>query len=237
MIGTANLSAWFPAGASTHAAGVDGAFYGIYIAAVCVLILVAGLAAIFVRTFIRKEGDPEQVTAGGTNKLLLGVWVLGAILLAGFAFQTGLAGFVKQEVVPYGAFEVGVTAREGAWDFTYPDGHVADTLRVQIGQPVHLTMTSEDVGQNLSIPAMRVQQAILPGITTEAWFETIVAGSYPIHSGTFSALTQDSLNTAVVSLPAAEFAAWQVGLIARQDYPARTLFFHRPRHALSIERV
>lgn len=212
MIGSANLSTWFPDWASTHAPDVDVPFYDIYVAAACVLVVTVGLAVVFMRTFIRKEGDPEQVPAGGSNKILLAVWVCGAVLLAGFAFQSGLAGFVGQGVAPYGSFEVAVTAREGAWDFTYPDGHVADTLRVQVGQPVHLTMTSEDISHNLSIPAMRVQQAILPGRTTEAWFETIAAGSYPIRTGTFSSVTQDSLATAVVSLPDAEFAAWQAAV-------------------------
>ncbi len=212
LIGSANLSAWFPEWASTHAPDVDVPFYDIYVAAVCILILTVGLAVVFMRTFIRQQGDPQQVPATGTNKILLGVWVLGAIVLAGFAFQTGLAGFVGQNVAPYGADEVSVTAREGAWDFIYPDGHVADTLRVAVDRPVHLTLTTNDIAQNLSIPAMRVQQAILPGQITEAWFEAIRPGIFPIFTGSFSALTQDSLAAVVVALSAADFAAWQAAV-------------------------
>ncbi len=208
MIGSANLSAWFPEGASTHAMGVDEPFYGIYVAAVCALILTVGLAVIFLWTFLRKKNDPDQMPSTGSNKILLGVWVLGAVLMAGFAFQSGIPGFVDQNVAPYGAYQVGVTTHESGWDFTYPNGHVADTLRVQVGQPVQLTMTSADVSQNLSIPALRVQQAILPGRTTEAWFEATSEGAFPIFTGSFSAMTHDSLSTALMALSEADFAAW-----------------------------
>ncbi len=208
MIGSANLTTWFPDWASTFAPDVDVPFFDLYIIATVILVLTVGLTVVFMRSFMRKEGDPEQVPAGSLNKLLLGVWVLGAIALSGFTFVSGLQGLVDQSVAPYGAYEIGVTAREGVWDFTYPDGHVADTLRVAVDQPVRLAMTSEDVSHSLSIPAMRVQQAILPGSTSMAWFEAIHAGTYPIHSGSFSALTQDSLATAVVSLPREEFEAW-----------------------------
>ena len=208
LIGSANLSAWFPEWASTYAPDVDVPFFDIYILSSVVLVLTVGLAVVFMRTFMRKEGQPEQMPAGGLNKILLGVWVLGAIGLAGFSYVAGLRGMVDQSVVPYGAYEIKVTAREGAWDFTYPDGYVADTLRVAMDRPVRLTLTSEDISHTLSIPAMRVQQAILPGRTTTAWFEAINSGSYPVYSGAFSELTQDGLATAVVSLPHAQFKAW-----------------------------
>ena len=208
MIGSVNLSAWFPTGASTHAAGVDGPFYGIYVVATCVLIVVAGLAVIFMRSFTRKDGDPDQVPAGGLHKPLLGLWVLAAVLLAAFAFQSGLSGFVDQNVAPYGAYQVGVSADTGGWSFTYPNGHVADTLRVQVDQPVQLTLTTTGAGQNLSIPALRVQQAILPGRTTSTWFAATTPGDYPIYSGAFSPAGQDSLRTELMAMSQADFVAW-----------------------------
>ena len=212
MIGSVNLSAWFPEWASTFAPDVDVVFFDLYIAGAVLLVGTVGVAMVFMRTFGRKAGDPEQLPATGTNKILLGVWVLGSLLLAGFAFQGGLRGFVDQNVAPYGAFPVNVTAREGAWKFTYPDGSVVDTLRVPVGQPVQLAMTTEDISQNFSIPALRVQQAILPGRTTHAWFKTTVPGTFAIHTSAFSVPTQDSLATALLSLPAAEFAAWQAAI-------------------------
>jgi cytochrome c oxidase subunit 2 len=208
LIGSANLTAWFPEWASTFAPDVDVPFFDIYVAATVVLILTVGLTVVFMRSFMRKDGDPEQVPAGRLNKVLLGAWVLGAVVLAGYSYVIGLRGLVDQSVAPYGAYEIEVTAREGAWDFIYPGGFVADTLRVAVDRPVQLAMTSEDVSHSLSIPAMRVQQAILPGRTTVAWFEAINSGTYPLYTSAFSELAQDSLATAVVSLAQADFEAW-----------------------------
>ena len=59
---------------------------------------------------------------------------------------------------------------------------------------------------------MRVQQAILSGRTNEAWFEAINTGTYPIYSSAFSALTQDNLATAVVSLAREDFEAWMAAV-------------------------
>ncbi len=212
MIGSVNLSAWFPEWASTFAPDVDVPFFDIYVAGVCILIVTVGLAMVFLRAFSRKPGDPEQLPAQGTNKVLLGVWVLGAVVLAGYAFQAGLRGLVDQNVAPYGALQVNVTAREGVWDFTYPDGHIADTLRVPVDVPVQLNLTTEDIAQQLSIPAMRVQQAVLPGRTNSAWFQAITPGTFAMHTGAFSVPTQDSLRTALITLPAADFAAWQAAV-------------------------
>ncbi|MCB1185312.1 c-type cytochrome [bacterium] len=208
MIGSANLTAWFPDWGSTFAPDVDMPFHDIYFAAAAALILTVGLAVVFVRTFMRRGDAPAPVRGGALNLPLLGLWLLGALGLAGFAFQAGLPGLLDRGVAPYGAYGVQVNAREGAWKFTYPEGSVTDTLRVPVGRPVKLALTTEDVAQDLLIPAMRVQQAILPGRTTTAWFEAVSAGTFPVYSGTFSELTQDSLATAVVALAAPDFDAW-----------------------------
>jgi len=208
LIGSAFLSTWFPVDASTHAEGVDSAFFGIGAVSIAILVVVVGLAIALMMSHLRKPGDPDRVPAGSLSKPLLGLWVLGALALIGFVFTVGVPGFLDQQVAPYGAYEITVNAREGAWGFTYPNGHESDTLRVSVNKPVRLTMTSADVAQTISVPELRLQQAILPGVMTHAWFETTQPGVFPIHTGAYSAATHDSLKTAVLSLTAAEFAAW-----------------------------
>ncbi len=208
MIGSINLKAWFPDWASTFAPDVDVPFLEIYVTGVCLLVVTVGLSLVFLRTFQRKAGDPEQMPSRSNNKFVLAGWVLMAVGLAGFAFVAGLRGVVDQAVPPYGALQVNVTAREGVWDFAYPQGHVVDTLRVPVDVPVQLNLTTEDISQQLSIPSMRVQQAILPGRTTTAWFQAIAPGTFPLYTGAFSVPTQDSLRTAVISLNQADYAAW-----------------------------
>lgn len=208
FLGAGKMSAWFPPEASSHASGVDSTFFGIYVAAVFAVILVFGLAFIFVQMFKRKSEDDKGVPGGRPNILLQGVWVLGAMGLALFAFTSGFGGFLDQAVAPYGAYQIDVTARQWDFDFTYPNGHVADTLHVAVGQPVKLILNSEDVTHSLAIPALRINQGILPDRASEAWFTADVADTFGLRSNIYSGAGFEDMQTVMITHSAAEFEAW-----------------------------
>ena len=212
MIGSPILATWFPDAASTHAAGVDGPFYWIYIAAVLALFLFAGLGGTYLWIFRRQDRNQLGAVTGPLNPIFLGLWVLGALGLAVFAFVVGFPGFIDQTVAPQGAYSIDVTARQWGWDFTYPNGHVADTLHVATGKPIHLTLNTEDVEHGISIPAMRVNQAIVPGSRSDAWFEATAAGSYKLHGSIFSGDGFTDMNSALVVHEPADFTTWLEGV-------------------------
>ncbi len=201
-------ASWFPEAASTHAGGVDGPFFILYLAAAFVVVLVAGLTMTYVLQFKRGDEHGKGAPAGRPNPLFLGLWLLGAGALGLYAFTSGLPGLLDQSVAPYGAYAVDVTARQWGYDFTYPNGHVADTLHVATGQPVRLTMRSEDVIHGLSVPALRVSEAILPDRDSDAWFEATVADTFELRSNIFSGEGYGDMRTAVVALSPAGFEAW-----------------------------
>ena len=65
---------------------------------------------------------------------------------------------------PAGALEVQVVAKQWMWKFQHPDGRrEINTLHVPLGQPVKLTMISEDVIHSLYVPAFRIKRDVLPG--------------------------------------------------------------------------
>jgi cytochrome c oxidase subunit 2 len=208
LIGSANLSSWFPEAASAGAQAVDGPFRWVYIAGVMVLVLYAGAALLFFRLYRRQGEDQTGAPGARVHPLLLGVWVLGALGLAGLAFTSGFSGFIDRNTPPYGAYNIDVTARQGGWEFVYPNGHVADTLHVAADRPVQLTLRSADVNHGLSIPALRVNQAVVPGRTTRAWFEADQPGTYDLRSNVFSGDEFTAMNTAVVIHGDGEFASW-----------------------------
>ena len=50
------------------------------------------------------------------------------------------------------------------WKIQHPDGQrEINELHVPVGQPVRLTMTSEDVIHSFFVPAFRIKQDVLPG--------------------------------------------------------------------------
>jgi cytochrome c oxidase subunit 2 len=207
FLAAGQLSAWFPPEASEHAAGVDGAFFGLYVAAAFAVILVFGLAATFVMTFRRKnEDDRGRVTR--PNIVFQALWVLGALGLAVFAFTSGFDGFLDQSVAPYRAYSVDVTARQWDFDFTYPNGFQADTLHVATGIPVQLNLQSEDVAHSLTIPALRLNQGILPDRTTTAWFTADKADTFTLRSNTYSGEGFADMQTVMISHTPADFETW-----------------------------
>jgi cytochrome c oxidase subunit II len=201
------LSTWFPQAASSRAEQVDGPFFAVYGAAIVALVLTVGLAIVFIRLLRPREDLPDEVS-GQTRVMLRGIWVLGAAGLAALILFAGFSDHVSQTLSPFSATRIDVTTRQGDWDFTYPNGHVADTLHVPTQKPVALTLTSEDVIQSLSIPAFRVNQAILPGRITEAWFAATDTGTFVLRSNIFSGDDYAKMNTAVVAQTDLEFEAW-----------------------------
>lgn len=221
FLGAQGLSSWFPEAASEHAGGVDGAFLGILAAAAFAVVLVVGLAMTFIRRFSRSDDTETGVDTGRLSYPLMGVFVLGAVALAGFSFYVGMDGFLDRTVAPYGAYEIDVTARQWDWDFTYPNGYVADTLHVAVGQPVKLVLKTEDVTHGLSVPAMRLSKTVLPGLDAETWFEATVADTFTLRSNRYSGEGYSTMQTALIAHGDGDFQAW---LTAVSDiFAGRTL--------------
>ena len=202
------LATWFPQAASTHAENVDGPFFGVMMAALVALIVFVGLALVFVTQFKRKGQFELGSVTLQTSLLLRTLWVVAALGLGLLALGAGFWGFVDQTEAPFAASTVIVTAHQGDWDFAYSNGHVADSLHVAVDRPVKLLLGSGDVLHSLSIPAFRLNQGIVPGRVTEAWFQATEPGTYDLQSNIYSGEGFADLQTAVVVHDKAGYDAW-----------------------------
>jgi cytochrome c oxidase subunit 2 len=207
-LAAARAGTWLPEAAAAHAADVDRPFLGLYLASVFAVVLVTGLAVIFVMQYRRRDESARGAAAGRPNPVLLGVWLLASVALAAWAFGSGFGGFLDRSVAPYGAYAIDVTARQWDYDFVYPNGYVADTLHVAVGRPVQLNLVSEDVVHGLSVPALRVNSAILPGRISRTWFEADAADTFTLRSDIYSGDGYSDMRTVLISQSQAEFDAW-----------------------------
>lgn len=208
MIGSVNLSSWLPQAASTQAKGVDGAFYGVFFLGAFAVILVTGLAVVFVRQFRRQRDDQQGAPGGRANPLPQTIWVLAAVGFAVYAFAAGLPGFLDENATPWMSYRVLVNAGPDGYQFTYPNGHVADTLHVATGRPVRLDATTDGAIASLQVPALRLDEPIVPGRTAEAWFTATKPGTYDLRSGIYAGDNSANLASAVVAHAPADFDAW-----------------------------
>jgi len=205
---TMGSGTWLPQAAASGAPAVDKPFLGLYMAGALIVVLVTGLVLTWVLTFRRGDAGARGEPVGRPNPALLGAWVLAALGLAVWAFASGFGGFLDRSVAPYGAYDIAVNAKQWQWSFTYPNGWTADTLHVPTGRPVRLTLNSEDVIHGLSIPALRVSQAVLPGQPAQAWFEASDSGTFDLGSDIYSGDGYSTMRSALVAQSPTEFDAW-----------------------------
>jgi cytochrome c oxidase subunit 2 len=72
-----------------------------------------------------------------------------------------------------------VVGKQWMWKAEHPGGqHEINALHIPMGQPVQLTMISQDVFHSFSIPDFRVKREVIPGRYSTVWFQATEPGVY-----------------------------------------------------------
>jgi cytochrome c oxidase subunit 2 len=188
---------------------VDNVF--LYILFICVFLL--GLITFLMVYFViryRREKHPKPVDIEGSTWLEV-TWTVIPTLIVLTMFYYGLTGFEFLKKVPEGAMVVKVLARQWSWLFEYENG-VRDTeLRVPLGKPVKLLLTSQDVIHGFYVPAFRIKQDAVPGMTNYLWFQPTQLGTFDVMCSQYCGLEHSHMLTKIVVLPQEEFTKWYQG--------------------------
>lgn len=173
---------------------------------------VFALGAIYM--MIRYRARPGNTVGNGpklTAAQALG-WMLipAAIFMADdfFLAAKGWTLFGIYRNVPADALEVKVTGRQWSWDFDYGNGVTSDTLKVPVGKPVVLRMTSDDVVHSFAMSEYRVKEDTIPGRVTYLWFIAEKPGKTVATCTMYCGLAHSHMFADVEAVPAAEFHAW-----------------------------
>lgn len=111
--------------------------------------------------------------------------------------------------VPENAYEVKVEARMWSWHFTYPDGvETFNELRVPVGTPVVVRMTSADVIHSFFIPDFKVKEDVMPGRITYVWFYPKEAREYLITCAEYCGVMHSGMKGTIIAMPKDEFNKW-----------------------------
>jgi|CXWL01.1.fsa_nt_gi cytochrome c oxidase subunit 2 len=81
-------------------------------------------------------------------------------------------------------------------------------IYVPVGQTVLIRLTSKDVIHSIGIPAMRVKQDIIPGMSTFVWFTPNKLGQYDIVCSQLCGLGHYRMRALLNVLPKAEYDDW-----------------------------
>ncbi len=184
----------------------DETFYFILGISVALLALTSGTMLYFVYRFSRKRHpQAEEVPE---NIPLEIIWTVIPTILVLAIFWVGWKGFVYMRTAPADAMVVHVTARQWSWTFDYANGKETNVLKVPLGKPVKLLITSADVLHSLFIPAYRIKEDAVPGRETHLWFLPDQLGSYDLFCTEYCGVGHADMITKVVVMEQKDFDAW-----------------------------
>jgi cytochrome c oxidase, subunit II len=167
----------FPPTASAQAAQIDALYWFLVAVSAVMSTLIFACIILFAWKY-RRRSNVQATQIEGSTKLEL-TWSILPFLVMLIMFAWGAQLYFAAQQPPKDALEIFVTGKQWMWKIQYPDGgREIGELHVPVGQPVKLTMTSEDVIHSFSIPAFRVRHDVFPGHYDSLWFTATKPGRY-----------------------------------------------------------
>ncbi len=201
----------FPPSASTVAVEMD-LLYG-FIVAVCAFftVLVAALVVYFTIKYRRRHPDDVGADIHGSLSLEL-TWTFIPFVLSLVMFAWGASLFFRLATPPANAMELFVVGKQWMWKVQHPEGvREINEMHVPTGRPVRITLGSEDVLHDYSIPAFRVKMDAVPGKLTTLWFEATTPGRYHIFCAEYCGTKHSGMIGEVIVMHPQDYEVWLAG--------------------------
>ncbi len=206
----------FPEQASTFAWQVD--YLYIYLIIVSVAFTIPIVAAIFFFAIKYREKEkfatPEEMHG---SIMLETVWSIIPFVISMTIFLGGAIVFYNQFRIPDDAMEVYVVGKQWMWKLQHETGQrEINELHVPVGRNVKLTMTTEDVLHDFSIPAFRTKADVVPGRYTYIWFNATKPGKYHLFCAEYCGLNHSGMGGFIYVMEQRDFDNWQSGNMSGQ---------------------
>ncbi len=161
---------------------------------------------------LRRPRDEEDVDHGnvGTRWVVLGGVVL-PVVLVGITFVATVIGMSQVEwTPPDDAVVIEVEAYNYGWNVrhTANDVELTGELRVPVGEPVAVRLTSQDVIHSFWVPQLGGKLDAMPGRTTTLTLQADRAGTFEGRCAEVCGVGHARMPVRVVALEDEEYAAW-----------------------------
>jgi cytochrome c oxidase subunit II len=174
-------------------------------------VLVAALVVIFAIKYRRKK--PNDVGADIHGSLVLELtWTIIPFILAMIMFVWGADVFFRLARPPRDAMEVYAVGKQWMWKVQHPEGvREINELHVPVNRDVRVTLGSEDVIHDFSIPAFRVKMDAVPGRLTTLWFRATKVGTYHLFCAEYCGTKHSGMIGQVIVMEPQDYEAWLAG--------------------------
>ena len=183
-----------------------------------VFVVVEGALVVAIFRFRRKPGEhalPKQLH--GNTSLEVTLTILSAVVLAVIAVPTVTTIFAQANPPPGDRVEIKVVGHQWWWEFNYPQYGIttANELRVPVGKPIVLEMTSQDVIHSFWIPKLAGKIDVIPTRTNQLWFQADKAGLYYGQCAELCGTAHAQMRFQVIAQSQVDFDQW----VADQNRP------------------
>lgn len=201
----------FPIGpeqASEHAVKYDLLFGTITLLTIVFTILVFGMVLVLAIRY-RKSNAVNRKNPLHHHTGLELTWTILPLILALWIFVWSAKQFIEVRTMPKDAKEVFVIGKQWMWHFQHADGtRENNELHVPVGQPIKLTMISQDVIHAMYLPEMRAQYHVVPGRYTDLSFTPTKPGEYLILCAMHCGTQHSEMVGKLVVLNQREYSEW-----------------------------
>lgn len=211
-----SIDLW-PEQASTFAGPVDLLYIALCLVSLFFTVAIAGAVLFLAIRYRRRSEDeiPEEIHGNNTLEI---VWSVIPLVLLLVVFVWGAGLFFRMQRPPSDAMEILVTGKQWMWKIQHPNGQrEINNLHVPAGQPIVLTMTSEDVIHSFFVPAFRTKQDVVPGKYTQSWFTPTKEGTYRLFCAEYCGTEHSRMGGFVHVMSPADYEAWLSGGVSTES--------------------
>lgn len=205
----------FPQQASTGAVQVDHLFYFLIGVSAFFSALIFLLIFYFAIKYRRRSKDELPPKNQVINNVPLEVlWTAIPMGLVAMMFVWGADLFVQNARPPKASIEVFVVGKQWMWHIEHSNGkREINELHIPVNEPVKLTMTSQDVIHDFSVPAFRMKMDVVPDQYTTEWFTPTQVGKYHLFCDQYCGMGHSLMRGWVYVMEPNDYQRWLRGSV------------------------
>jgi cytochrome c oxidase subunit 2 len=191
------------------------------------LIWIAVMVLLFMGLFQRNSSELYTPLSKQENKRVINLWIVGGgmvmptvILIGLIAWTVGALRTIPFEK-PIDGLTIEITGHQWWWEVHYPEHDITlkDELRIPVGEPVALGLSSADVIHSFWVPQLHGKFDLVPGRTFQFILQADQAGEYAGRCAEFCGTLHARMTFVVVAMPLEEFEAWLTSPTERSNEP------------------
>ena len=194
--------------ASSFGQSIDSVYWVITAVGLAFALGVSFFLVLFVSRY-RQGTKVNRVLPAHEGVALELIWTVIPLVMALGIFLYSTIVYFQTVRAPRDATEIFVVGKQWMWKIQHPNGRwEMNEIHVPAGQPVKLTMISEDVIHDFGLPAMRLNMDVVPGRYTQMWFNPTRVGRYHIFCAQYCGTNHAIMGGYITVMEPNDFEKW-----------------------------